>query len=278
MAIFIQIIVYASLILYIAASVLYFAGYRSEKNGMLKAASAIAIVGCIINFLALIIRTILSGRLPLSSGYEFILSFAFLTSLLYLIFEWKNKAKNAGGIVMIIAALLILAVIIIAGGQLDEVSPLMPALKSPWLTVHVLTAALAYASFALAAGLAIIQIRKIKQGNTAQDSKIYRVVAIGFMLLSFSIILGAIWAEQAWGAYWTWDPKEVWALVTWIIYAIYLHLHRRKTWRGARACWMVIAGFIIVLFTFFGVNFLFSGMHSYADSIDPLFHMNEQFL
>jgi cytochrome c-type biogenesis protein CcsB len=82
-------------------------------------------------------------------------------------------------------------------------------------------------------------------------------------MLTVTIVLGAIWAEQAWGRYWSWDPKEIWALITWIIYAIYLHLHRQRAWKGQKANMMVISGFIIVLFTYFGVNFLLSGLHSY---------------
>lgn len=260
MSLLIQVFVYASLILYTAGAVLYFAGH-SENNRCLTVAPFAAFFGCVVNLLALISRAIVSGRLPLSSGWEFILSLAFLTSLLYLVFEWKSRTKTAGGIVMVITALLILFVVIIAGGQLGEVSPLMPALKSPWLSVHVLTATLAYASFALAAVLAIIQIRN---SSNFQEERIYRIVAAGFVLLSLSIVLGAIWAEQAWGSYWSWDPKEDWALITWIIYAVYLHLHRKRGWQGKKVCWMVVAGFVLVLFTFFGVNYLLSGMHSYA--------------
>ncbi|MEN6460986.1 MAG: cytochrome c biogenesis protein CcsA [Syntrophomonas sp.] len=256
----IQVSIYTVLMLYIAGAVLYF---TSARPAFLVAAG-----GCILNLLALIVRTIISGRLPLSSGYEFILSFTFLTVVLYIVFEYKSKVKNAGGVVMVIAAMLILSVVIIMKGQFAEVSPLMPALKSPWLTIHVLTAALAYAGFALAAGLAVMQL--LKAGPSVQEDTVYRIVAAGFVMLSLSIVLGAIWAEQAWGTYWSWDPKEVWALVTWIIYAIYLHLHRNRDWRGKNASIIVIAGFVLVLFTFFGVNYLLSGLHSYAGIIEAV--------
>jgi len=89
-------------------------------------------------------------------------------------------------------------------------------------------------------------------------------VTFGFAALSLSIVLGAVWAEQAWSRYWSWDPKETWALITWIIYAAYLHLHRQEKWRGRNANIIVITGFILVLFTFFGVNYLLTGLHSYA--------------
>lgn len=267
MALFIQVFVYTSLVLYALGAIVYFAGHRLGKNSTLKAASLLAIVGCISNLLALIGRTIISGRLPFVSGFEFILCFAFLTSLLYLIFEWRNKANGAGSVVMTISALMVCFVTITSLGQLGQVSQIMPALKSHWLTIHVITAALAYSIFALAAGLAAIQIMKMKKGSPVREDHISRIVAAGFVLLSFTIIIGAIWAEQAWGSYWSWDPKEVWALLTWIIYAVYLHLHRKQVWRGKRACWMVIAGFATVLFTFFGVNYLLSGNHSYAGII-----------
>jgi len=163
---------------------------------------------------------------------------------------------------MLISALLVGSIIVLMKGQLGEATPLMPALKSPWLTIHVLTAAVAYACFALATGLAIIQLTRAETKIT--DGIIYRIVAGGFVMLSLTIVFGAVWAEQAWGSYWSWDPKETWALITWIIYALYLHLHKRLGWKGKTASIMVIAGFVLVLFTFFGVNYLLSGLHSYA--------------
>jgi len=262
MTLLIQMVIYTVLISYAAGAVLYLAGGRPGKERTLKVAFILALAGGILNLLAMIMRTIIAGRLPLSSGYEFILSFTFITVVLYLIYEVKSQVKGAGGVVMLIAGVLILSVVIMMKGHFGEVSPLMPALKSPWLTIHVLTAAAAYASFALAAGLAVMQLIKTDINN--QEENIYRITAVGFVLLSLSIVLGAIWAEQAWGSYWSWDPKEVWALVTWIIYAIYLHLHNRRELRGRKANIMVIAGFALVLFTFFGVNYLLSGLHSYA--------------
>jgi cytochrome c-type biogenesis protein CcsB len=104
----------------------------------------------------------------------------------------------------------------------------------------------------------------LRGAGASGEEAIYRIVAVSFAMLSLSIVLGAIWAEQAWGSYWSWDPKEIWALVTWIIYALYLHLRRQRGWEGQNASMMVILGFILVLFTFFGVNYLMSGLHSYA--------------
>lgn len=258
----IQELLYGLLIAYIAGALLYFAGNKTENAKLLKTASILTVIGGILNLVILIYRWQLTGRLPLASGSEFVLCFSCFTVLMYLVYEIKSKDKKAGGVVMALASVFILSILILMAYQLSVVGPLMPALKSPWLTVHVLTAVVAYAAFALAAGLAARNI--VKKDNVGQGENIYLIVAGGFAMLSLSIALGAIWAEQTWGSYWSWDPKETWALITWIIYALYLHLHNNRNWKGKRANIMVLAGFILVLFTFFGVNYLMSGMHSYA--------------
>jgi ABC-type transport system involved in cytochrome c biogenesis permease subunit len=254
-----KIVLYATLSLYILSSIVYFLGLR--KRNPEKTSLTLAWLGLLFNLLVLAMRTRVSGRLPLTNGYDFLLCFIFITVLMYLLYGIKYPVKNAGCPVMLIASLLLLTVSFFMPDQSASSGPLAPALKSPWLTVHVLTAAIAYGGFALAAGLALA---KLTTSNVAKDDSVYNIVAFSFASLSLSIVFGAIWAEQAWGAYWSWDPKETWALITWIIYAAYLHLHRQQEWRGKPANLMVIAGFIIVLFTFFGVSYLFSGMHSYS--------------
>ncbi len=262
MATIIQVLIYTTLISYVAGAALYLAGSSSATRKGLLAASCLAAVGVISNLMALILRTIMVSRLPLSSSYEFILVFTCITVGFYLIYEIRTDEKGAGGMVLLIAAMLILSVVLMAQGQFGEVTPLMPALKSPWLTFHVLTAATAYACFALTAGLAARQL--ISNNPNITEENVYKIAVAGFTLLSLSIILGAVWAEQAWGAYWSWDPKEVWALITWIIYAVYLHLYRSNQLKGKTGSILLIAGFALVLFTFFGVNYLLPGMHSYA--------------
>jgi ABC-type transport system involved in cytochrome c biogenesis permease subunit len=257
----IQVLLYGVLIAYIAGTLLYFAGNRVQNARALKTAFGLAMTGGILNILVLIYRGWLTGRLPLATGYEFIMTFTCITVLIYVMYEVKSGNGRAGGAVLLIASLLILSVAGLMRGEMGSLNPLMPALKSPWLTFHVLTAAVAYSGFALAAGLAITQLRSTE---ITEDETIYSMVAISFALLSISIVLGAAWAEQAWGSYWSWDPKENWAFITWIVYALYLHLHRQRKYKGRPASIMVIAGFIIVLFTFFGVNYFMSGLHSYA--------------
>ncbi len=252
--------VIAALMFYAAASCCYFTGLKTNKT--LRPALLLAAGGLAANLIALINRSVASGRLPLATGYEFLLCFTLITAFLYLVYEIRSKMKNAGGPVMLIAALLLAVIVIFMPEQFYVVTPLMPALKSPWLMAHVSTAVIAYGGFAFAAGLAVMQLRQ--KGLPDTENAIYKITAAGFAMLSLSIVLGAIWAEQAWGSYWSWDPKEIWALITWIIYAIYLHLHRQRLLSGSGACYIVIAGFILVLFTFFGVNYLMSGLHSYG--------------
>ena len=254
-----HLLVYMVFAFYTVSAIFYFIGYCNVL--LQKTAFWLCIAGLVSNLMVLVSRVSLSGRLPLVNGYEFLLSFTFITVLMYVIYEVITSKKNAGGVVMLLNALLILSIILLMPQQIGQTAPLMPALKSPWLTVHVITAVIAYSAFTLAAGIAIIQLRHaVKE----EDTFIYRITASGFAMLSTSIVLGAVWAEQVWGSYWTWDPKETWALVTWIIYAIYLHLHRQRDWRGNKARILIVAGFILVLFTFFGVNYLLPGLHSYA--------------
>ncbi|MDH7478837.1 MAG: cytochrome c biogenesis protein CcsA [Syntrophomonadaceae bacterium] len=255
-------LLYLTLMLYAGGGMLYSAGAKTGKANVLKAAFWLAALGGAGNLSVLVSRTVITGRLPLASGYEFLLSLTCLTVLIYLGYELKNGEKRAGGIIMLMAALLILFAVITAGNQLSVVSPLMPALKSPWLSVHVLTAVAAYAGFTLAAGLAVMEV--LGKGRGQLNLSIYRMVAGGFAMLTVSIVFGAVWAEQAWGSYWSWDPKETWALVTWIIYALYLHLYNKRGLIGENASIVVIVGLVLVLFSFFGVNFLMSGLHSYA--------------
>jgi ABC-type transport system involved in cytochrome c biogenesis permease subunit len=250
---------FLTMLSYVLAAACYWPG--SKKKKIARLASGLAVLGLILNSLALYARTLLTGRLPLVNGAEFMLCFTWFTVLVYLGYEYKSKQRSAGGIVLLIAACLTGSILILTPHQLGDISPLMPALKSPWLTGHVLTAVFAYGGFAVAAGLAVVQLRN---PFTKREDWVARIVGGSFAMLTLTIVLGAIWAEQTWGNYWSWDPKETWALLTWIIYAIYLHLYRRESWQGRKANLLVIGGFILVLFTYFGVNYVLTGLHSYA--------------
>jgi cytochrome c-type biogenesis protein CcsB len=159
----------------------------------------------------------------------------------------------------------------------SEIEPLVPALQSNWLTYHVLTCFLGYAAFAVSFGSSIAFLIKNRKGNQPSvhepgvlptidllDEVIYKANAVGFMLLGVGIITGAVWANYAWGSYWSWDPKETWSLITWFIYAIFLHARLTRGWRGNKTAILSIIGFCAVIFTFLGVNYVLSGLHSYT--------------
>lgn len=255
---------------YSAGIFLYLWYAVGRKAGVGTAATLTAGLGLAANTAALAARTVSAGRLPLSNGYEFLLAFAWGIVLLYLIFEFSTSLKLAGLFVLPVAWTLLGYVAVLMPAGQKSVTQLMPALKSNWLTVHVITAVGAYGGFALACGLAVLLLwgKTFYSGfaieETLLDNLTYRAIAFGFLFLTLAIVSGAIWAEQAWGNYWSWDPKETWSLVTWLIYGAYLHARRTRGWRGRPAAIMAVAGFAATLFTFFGVNYLLPGLHSYA--------------
>jgi cytochrome c-type biogenesis protein CcsB len=158
----------------------------------------------------------------------------------------------------------------------DHIQPLVPALKSNWLIAHVITCFFGYAAFAVAFGISLMYL--FKQWDTQGKNRLlayfpkskvldelnYQMVMFGFLFLSVGIITGSVWANSAWGSYWSWDPKETWSLITWFIYATLLHARMTRGWYGKRIAYLSIIGFMAVIFTYFGVNFLLSGLHSYG--------------
>jgi len=215
------------------------------------------------------------GHAPFSNLYESLIFFAWTIAGVYLLLEYLYKNRTIGAFVLPMAFLAMAY----AGLQPKEIQPLVPALKSNWLIAHVVTCFLGYAGFALAAGLAVMSL--IRRSETRRgpnrtgffshlptkdvlDNLIYQTIVVGFLLLTAGIITGAVWAHSAWGSYWSWDPKETWSLITWFVYAAVLHARMVRGWMGRRIAVMALVGFGCVLFTYFGVNLLLAGLHSYA--------------
>jgi cytochrome c-type biogenesis protein CcsB len=149
----------------------------------------------------------------------------------------------------------------------------MPALRSNWLTFHVFTCFLGYGAFAVSFAASIAYIIAARDNSRAKADTVgafeeatTKAISFGFLFLTVGIIAGAVWANSAWGSYWTWDPKETWSLITWFIYAVFLHCRFMRGWKGKRAAWISIGGFTSVIFTYVGVNLLLHGLHSYASS------------
>jgi cytochrome c-type biogenesis protein CcsB len=214
------------------------------------------------------------GYVPLSNMYESLIFFSWTTILVYLILEFKYRQKIIGVFVTPIAFLAIALTSIIPGID-AKINPLVPALQSNWLTIHVTTCFFGYAAFAVSFGISILYlIRERREARKEVVSKWlptaslldeinYKSIVIGFPMLTLGIITGAAWANYAWGSYWGWDPKETWSLITWFIYAAFLHARFTRDWRGRKTAILSVIGFTAVLFTYFGVNYLISGLHSY---------------
>ena len=215
------------------------------------------------------------GHAPLTNMYESVVFFAWTIVILYLGIEWKFKTRTIG------AFALPLAFLAMAYGSFAPINkginPLVPALQSNWLLAHVITCFVGYAAFAIAAALGIMYLLKSYFGNDSNagetsllpslkvmDDIIHKSMIFGFIWLSAGIITGAIWANSAWGTYWSWDPKETWSLITWFVYAITLHARYTRGISGKAIAWLSLIGLLAVIFTYYGVNFLLSGLHSYG--------------
>lgn len=228
--------------------------------------------------MALVIRAAITGHAPWTNMYEASIALAAFLMLAYIYFEIRYKTRTMG-VGAAGVALLLLVFAIWVGAAFNQAEPvqfgkIMPALQdNPILTIHVSMMIVSYAFFIV--GFICGTIMLVQGDGTkpryawlptaeAADELGYRSVTIGFPLLALGIILGAWWANYAWGHYWSWDPKETSALITWLVYAIYLHARGLRGMRGKTMAWLLVAGFAATLFTYFGVSFLVPGLHSYA--------------
>lgn len=237
-----------SLGIYFIASLLSF----SQKKWM----KYLVITGLIIHTLALVVLSYTLGHPPFTNIYETLLFLSWLMVIIYLLvlkqYEW---------VYLDFASLLLSSVVLFYSlMHCWESKPLLPALQSPWLHIHVTSCFLAYAFFCLAALCGLIYLFKPHKEISGVSLKL---INFGFPLLSFGIISGAIWAYFAWGRYWGWDPKEVWALITWLFYLGIFHA-RLVGFKDKSLAYLNLIGFFILLFTYLGVNLLLSGLHSYA--------------
>lgn len=268
---------------YLFASAAYIATFifKTKKSG---------VVGTVITLLTFIIQTIGIGlrwyesyqkgygHAPLTNMYESLVFFSWAIVIFYLLMEIKFKNRLIGAFA-IPFAFVSMAYASFGKGITQEINPLIPALQSNWLIAHVITCFIGYAAFAVACGMGFMYLMKAASKNNSSESLLatlpdlkvidditHKTIIFGFLWLSGGIISGAVWANSAWGTYWSWDPKETWSLITWFIYAATLHARFTRGWQGKRIAWLAIIGFFCVIFTYFGVNFLLSGLHSYGSS------------
>ena len=215
---------------------------------------------------SLVFRTIATGHGPFSNMYEFSIAFAFGILGAYLWFERTYHQRILGLLALPVA----LALLGYAATVPASIEPLVPALQNNMLlTVHVATAIVAYGSFTIAFAAALLYLVQPEGGRWGLpkpellDEIAYRAIVVGFPFLTLTVVLGALWANVAWGTYWSWDPKETASLVTWLLYGAYLHARVVRGWRGNKAAILLLAGFGATLLTYFG-NLFFGGLHSYA--------------
>ena len=213
------------------------------------------------------------GHIPISNLYEVFVLFCLITGSMYLYYEHKSETKKLGSFVLIIinAAVAFILWYTFAKSA-DAIQPLVPALQSYWMKIHVPSNFIGYGAFSISAMIALAYLlrdsfglKKILPSSYVMEDLMYKSIAIGFIFFTIATILGAIWAAEAWGGYWSWDPKETWALIVWLNYAAWLHLRLVKGLRGDILAWWSLIGLLITTFAFIGVNLFLSGLHSYGE-------------
>jgi cytochrome c-type biogenesis protein CcsB len=246
---------------------------RVEQFGRMGV--ALTIIGFLLSVTGVLLRALAAQRAPWGNMFEFTITAMVFIVGVYLIMLWRTGIRWLGLPVTLLAAVgngLAVTVFYVA------VAPLVPALHSVWFLIHIVAAAISGAAFNVGGVMSILYLIKRRAEDRGAvrgylerlpssrkiDLIAYRFLAFAFPLWTFTVVAGAIWAEYAWGRYWGWDPKETWDLVTWVIYAGYLHARSTAGWRGTRAAVIAIIGLASFWFNFIGINLLVSGLHSYA--------------
>ncbi len=272
--------------LFVMATIAYFAGLFMRSPFTEKVASALTWIAATMGLVGLMVRWRESylishdvGHIPVSNLYEVFILFAIITALLYLFYERRYQIRSLGGFVLlIISAAVIFQLWYTFGKGAHEIQPLVPALQSYWMKIHVPANFVGYGAFSMAAMIAVAYLLKSSQQTknrqgilstalpdlVVMDDLMYKTIALGFAFFTLATILGALWAAEAWGGYWSWDPKETWALIVWLNYAAWLHMRMTKGWNGNPMAWWAIIGLFVTIFAFLGVNMFLSGLHSYG--------------
>lgn len=274
--------------LYVLATLAYFMALFIGSEFTNKTASAMTWVATVMGLVGLLVRWRESylihvdiGHFPVSNLYEVFILFSIITAMLYLYYEGKSKTYSMGGFVLLVISSAVAFLLWYGFGSrgASEIQPLVPALQSYWMKIHVPANFVGYGAFALSAMVGVAYLIKdsmLKRGHNGiiikripeldvMDDIMYKSIALGFAFFTLATILGAMWAAEAWGGYWSWDPKETWALIVWLNYAAWLHLRLTKGWRGRPLAWWSVIGLFVTLFAFIGVNMFLSGLHSYGE-------------
>lgn len=264
---------YIALIAYLASTLSFLFYVIRNKNLIEKTAHYLLILGFICHITAIVVRFFEAGYTPITNLHESLSFFALYLAGFFIYLKGIYKTGILGAIVLPAISVLVVWSNILP----SEIKPLPPALNSYWLPIHTFFCFAGNAVFLMSFFISVFYLimeRSIKQKKIMSiinrmpsletlDRINYICISYGFPFLTIGIISGSIWAKVAWGAYWSWDPKETWSLITWIVYAILLHNRLAIGWRGKKTAYMMILGFFSILFTFIGVNFFIGGLHSY---------------
>lgn len=268
--------------IYLISAVCYLVGLLRNQASLAKLGRVFLLTALAAHTASLVVITIAIGRPPFLNLYEYMLSFTWAAAVVYVAVELLAKNSSLGGFCVPLITAFVFFTQRLPNGGIDD--SIMPALRSAWRVPHVASAILAYGASMVAFVLAIMYLMREnadakaeKSEGTGQsfwasrlpaakvlDQTIYRTVAFGFLMQTLLVVIGAVWAQIAWGRFWGWDPKETWSLITWLIYATYLHTRTTMGWRGRKSAWLAIVGFGATIFTFIGVSYLLHGLHSYA--------------
>jgi cytochrome c-type biogenesis protein CcsB len=281
------------------AMIFYWISLSFPKNNLVFQGSKILVAGSNVLFTStLLIRWVTQGYFPLSNLYESLIFLSWGISFIHLIVEYKTQSRLIGAISTPLLFFLSGFSSLTLPTDMQKALPLVPSLQSNWLMMHVSMMMVSYATLILGSLLSILYLAFLffsgQQNQVALESSSlatssensslvtssvnysklsllqtvdiwsYRIIGLGFPFLTIGIISGAVWANEAWGSYWSWDPKETWALITWLVFAIYLHSRLLKGWQGKQAAILGSCGFFVIWICYLGVNFLGKGLHSYG--------------
>lgn len=248
---------------YLLSSVVYMFSlcFKKEKAGLCS--GILLALAFVLHTLLLALRFYQTRQPPLVTFYESLLFYSWSIVLAYGLFRKRLRLQGLSGMISLLS-LFLFGVL----SLLDKTSrPLIPALKSNWLFIHVSSYFIGYGAATLAFIFAVLYLMHYKQAEERSllflDNISFRLISFAFIFLTIGLTTGSVWANVAWGSWWSWDPKETWSLITWLVYAFYLHLRLVRGKKGRISAYLNILGFICILFTFLGVNYLLKGLHSY---------------
>ncbi len=266
--------------LFVFSTVFYWIGLLARSEAGMAIGSRLCWAAVVLGFTGMMVRWFESyligadvGHIPVSNLYEVFILFAMITALFYLYYEERYATRQLGAFVLlIIGAAVAFLLWYTVSRDAATIQPLVPALQSWWMKIHVPANFIGYGTFALAAMVGTAYLLK-SHGILADrlpslevlDDVMYKSISVGFAFFTVATILGALWAAEAWGGYWSWDPKETWALIVWLNYAAWLHMRLMSGLRGRVAAWWSVVGLLVTTFAFLGVNMFLSGLHSYGE-------------